>query len=1102
MITLIEGGFFAGGRELVKNRIAKLCENERKAFLIVPEQDTVSSENEMADFLPANAPLFVEATNFTRFSDVIFRSLGGSCEKNADSVKRALVMWKTLTELSPVLETSSRRGDVSHGSVSKMLATVKQLQSFAISPENLAEAELTVAEHSEDGRLRAKLADISKIMTLYNSLMKEKLSSAEDEILVAVKKLTEAEADFLTDTEIFIDGFTSFTEPQYRMISALAKRCNITVSLILPKASFDSYEYTEARDTHKKLVSLATKIGVEVKLEKIDGRFGTSSLLISEITNLLWKSNGRLDGDALKDSESLRIFEAETPYDECDFVASDIRRRVMNGADYSDFGVIARNTDSYRGIVDVAFKKADVPFFLSQKTDVSSFEAIKLIYSALSAVSGGFARADVIAYAKCSLSGLDRELADELELYAEKWQINGKRFTDGITWNMNPSGYSERRREGDDEKLLRIDSARNTLISPLTILLDGVSKAETVKDHATALIDFLTFLDVENKLKDKSKEDKLLFGGANENERIWKTICTALDSLCDVLGDAKVPPETFLCLLKITFSETNIGKIPAFTEEVVIESANVARMKDKKHVYIIGANAGVFPATADDDSFFTDKDKRTLSALGLPIEEDAGLKGAQELYYFTRSLSFAQNDVTITYSKADASFKASSASDALTRIRSLTGGAIVPKSISSLTSAEKTYSPEYAIEHISVCDPEYEEIKGALTSLGYADTISVSEGEIKNAALKLSENSLDALYGKSIPMTQSKLELFAKCPMNYFCSYNVGLKDNERAEFDARNIGNFLHAVLENFFRKLKTMGKSIATISEDEKLSLIRSVADDYISKCFEGIPKTSMRLKNTVDKLCAYTKPIIDNLCDEFSDCEYEPTFFELEIDGKRPDKPSPVVFNTDTGKSIYITGKIDRVDTLVKEDKIYVRVVDYKSGKKVFSPSDIERGMNLQMFLYLKSVVDTDKDDFKKAIDSDTTKELVPAGVLYVKTSVDDVKAQHNTPSDVFDAAKDTRQRLGMVLDDSDSLAAMNVNYIPIRFKKDGDVDSRTKKYLYTESGWDRISKAIEDSVKNICNRMISGSIDALPLSKNNGKSDVCEYCKFKAICRNAN
>ena len=160
MITLIEGGFFAGGRELVKNSISKLCHAGRRAFMIVPEQDTVSSENEMAAFLPDKAPLFIEITNFTRFSDVIFRSLGGACEKNADPVKRALIMWKTLTELSPILETSSRIGDISHGSVSKMLATVKQLQSFAISPESLADAELEVAS-------RPRMADSAQSLPTF-----------------------------------------------------------------------------------------------------------------------------------------------------------------------------------------------------------------------------------------------------------------------------------------------------------------------------------------------------------------------------------------------------------------------------------------------------------------------------------------------------------------------------------------------------------------------------------------------------------------------------------------------------------------------------------------------------------------------------------------------------------------------------------------------------------------------------------------------------------------------------------------------------------------------------------------------------------------------
>ena len=145
MITLIEGGFYAGGREAIKARIKALCENEKKSILIVPEQDTVSSEDELSSFLPNFAPLFTEVTNFTRFSDVIFRSLGGSCNGSADAVKRALIMWKTLNELSQTLKSSAKNGEISHGVISKTLMSIKEMQSFAISARDLESAEKEIS---------------------------------------------------------------------------------------------------------------------------------------------------------------------------------------------------------------------------------------------------------------------------------------------------------------------------------------------------------------------------------------------------------------------------------------------------------------------------------------------------------------------------------------------------------------------------------------------------------------------------------------------------------------------------------------------------------------------------------------------------------------------------------------------------------------------------------------------------------------------------------------------------------------------------------------------------------------------------------------------
>ena len=54
-------------------------------------------------------------------------------------------------------------------------------------------------------------------MTLYKKLLTERYADTDDALLLAAEKLA-ANPDFLSDHEIFIDGFTSFTEPQYKML--------------------------------------------------------------------------------------------------------------------------------------------------------------------------------------------------------------------------------------------------------------------------------------------------------------------------------------------------------------------------------------------------------------------------------------------------------------------------------------------------------------------------------------------------------------------------------------------------------------------------------------------------------------------------------------------------------------------------------------------------------------------------------------------------------------------------------------------------------------------------------------------------------------------
>ena len=115
MLKIINAPFggIAHGRML--ENIRGLTENKERSLLIVPEQETVIAESELADILPYYSPLYFEATNFTRLANSVFRALGGINGEYCDSSRRSLIMWRTLTELSPILNMTERRKEINSG---------------------------------------------------------------------------------------------------------------------------------------------------------------------------------------------------------------------------------------------------------------------------------------------------------------------------------------------------------------------------------------------------------------------------------------------------------------------------------------------------------------------------------------------------------------------------------------------------------------------------------------------------------------------------------------------------------------------------------------------------------------------------------------------------------------------------------------------------------------------------------------------------------------------------------------------------------------------------------------------------------------------------
>ncbi len=1101
MLNIITGGISCGGHARLKEMIKKLTEERRRSYLIVPEQQTVLAESEMSHELPPSAPLYFEATNFTRLANSTFRALGGICGEYSTKTKKSLIMWRTLTELSPVLKMTEGRREISAGLVERAMSAITDMQLLGIDAGMLEEYEGR-EEIARDRRLLGKVADLAKIYSLYRTLLLERYSDTADDIDAMAKKLRE-NPDFLSNAEFFIDGFTSFTEPQYKLISVLMKRCDITVYIALPKAMQDSFEYRELSATLEKLKSIAHLANVSVKHFREDTNRTAKSDALIEINRNLFRSYTEIDNIYLQNCEELRIFEAPTPPDMCEFVASDIRRRVICGAKYSDFAIVARDIKKYNGLLDAALSRANVSAYISKKSDAESFEAIKLIYTAYAVVRSNFAREDVMTYAKCALSGISREEICELEMYVNTWQISGTRFTDDFVWNMNPSGFSTQRLESDTELLLRINDTRRRLIAPLVKFSENVRRADTVRAHAEVLVSFLTDIGLEAGLIEKANALSG-FGEhsyAEDNRKLWALICQSLDTLVEVSADMPADADSFLGQLKIIFSTAEIGSIPSFLDAVTLGGADMLRLYGKKHVYMIGINAGEFPAAASDSAYFSERDKLLLHSLGLPVKPELETRSANELYYFSRAFGYAEESVTLLYSARDSSFKTVHRADVIDKIISLTGGSLKITKTAELSVKERIWSAASALEDAGeMSAAEHGAIKAALIRSGYSRDVDISERDITNSSLSLGRQICDESRGEPLSVSHSRLEAFLKCPLVYFCKYTVKLSEEKRAEFDSSNIGTFIHSIIENFFSALRERELDISALSAEDKREIIESAAKSYVEKLDNEIKLGPANVKVKINRLCRASMPIVDSLCDEFLKSKFIPTYFEMSLGSADKRGPGAIRIPDDENGDIMVYGTVDRVDTYKKGDDVYVKVVDYKTGTNTFTPEDIEEGKNLQMFLYLDAIVNSKNPDFIRNIGAEGGK-MIPAGLLYYKTSLADITVDSPDEDEEKRACDNAISFSGMVSDDDDVISAMGLEYTPLYSKKSPNkiLDSK-RKFMFSEDGWQDIIDTVHESARRIAGGIRSGDASADPHIDNSGRT-ACEYCSFKPICRKA-
>ena len=284
-------------------------------------------------------------------------------------------------------------------------------------------------------------------------------------------------------------------------------------------------------------------------------------------------------------------------YEEAEYVASRIRRLVMEeGYRWREIAVILRRQEPWKGALDAALRRWEVPCFLDYPRSVEAEPIMRFVLEAFGVVNHSFRSDEIFSLLKTGLSGLSPQESALLENYVFLWKITGKKWL--AEWTENPEGFVEKSTPEQAGLLEQLNSLRRRVTEPLERFSRSLQNADG-QEAAQAVYRLLTDFGVEETLPAlcRSLRESGQGEAADRQLRLWDVLMNILDQTAMVLKDRRLDPERYAQLLRLVMQAGEISNIPQQVDEITIGTADRMRPAEPKVVFLLGAVLGEFPLT-------------------------------------------------------------------------------------------------------------------------------------------------------------------------------------------------------------------------------------------------------------------------------------------------------------------------------------------------------------------------------------------------------------------------------------------------------------------------------------------------------------------------
>ncbi|MDY3791703.1 MAG: PD-(D/E)XK nuclease family protein [Oscillospiraceae bacterium] len=1155
MLNIYYGTTGTGKSAAMMNRIREEAEliqksgESRSICVIVPDQFTFEYEHMLYNSM--GCKLFnsgnTEVWSFSRLIRDIFSRSHSPEGQAADSTVKTAVMYKSIKKAVSEDALLYYKKQASRPNFTATAMTIiSELIHSGVTPEIMGELAGKAPEN-----MREKLTDVFLIYSRFTEEL-SKLGLRDPMLDSRIAAECARECGYFKGMSIFMDEFKSFTGDQYGLMETMLADCTyLTVCLTADSLSASGYSpFTAVTKTAARIMSIADKLDVKTEAKKFteNKRYKNEGLFaLSDKLMRLPRAKNAASGEAVT------VVSAPDIYSECDYICSEIKRLISEDKTlrYKDIAVLSRNMNDDISILSAAFERYDIPYYSDKKQSAAHKRLMIMINAALELASAKRISTEaLLRYAKtglakppaeyekdgeiCSVYSLepDEELL-KLENYCYTWDI------DGELW--------EKPFPETDEAYKGIDDIKNRLLAPILALRKDCAD-KTGAEICRAIRKFMASIPAEENLLEFTSlpaDENVKTGGKycfddrlekRENERLLAQLDSILSGLETALPD-KISLSEFREIFTLSASGITLSSPPEALDSVAAQQSDLARLSEPRIVFVMHANDGVFPFVTGESVTFSEREREffresehDLSGnVKNRIEEErfnafkALCSPSEKLYV---SCEAASSDGSLMYPSALIS-EICCTLEGVNRINTdeldmLFFCRTKESAYAAATAGFDAQNADFATVRAELSkDPVYKSRFEYIESIDTGTEHHIGDRELSKR-----------LYGSNARISPSRFEDFSKCPFMFFCKKGLGIYPLPKNDLNPIIQGNIIHKCMQDIF--IKNSKQSFLSLSKEEILASIALSADEYIKDDLGGGFAKKSSFEFYLDIAAELVLKVILHMQEELLRSEFVPVACELPVGiSRRNDsddseqkkaklsgaageiyvrlyeklKAAPCTARSDRegGMSVDFSGTADRVDAYIDEKnggKIYLRIIDYKTGSKEFVRGQLDLGINMQMFFYLWALTRKNGPIDEHSFEA--------AGVMYVPMKAPKLSMKNRNDDISPEQTEMSSFRMkGEILGDENILTAMQNDlfecgsdsevFIPAKLKfKDGEAQVSnvfTKEELCAD-----INKA-EMLLKGLARALDEGYIPASPLSNKKLKCACpCDNCDYAEVCGN--